>query len=52
MTDFNCYPVFLGTELKNNYYKSEELCKHCLRPLLRDDGLRLAGKLLGCARYL
>jgi len=22
-TQFNCYPVFLGAELKNNYYKSE-----------------------------
>lgn len=24
MTDFNCYPVFLGAELKANYYKSEK----------------------------
>ena len=23
MTEFNCHPVFLGEELKNNYYKSE-----------------------------
>ena len=27
MTDFNCYPVFLGAELKNNYYKSEAACR-------------------------
>lgn len=26
MADFNCYPVFLGTELKTNYYKSECGC--------------------------
>lgn len=23
MTQFNCHPVFLGAELKNNYYKSK-----------------------------
>lgn len=23
VSEFNCHPVFLGTELKNNYYKSE-----------------------------
>lgn len=23
MSEFNCHPVFLGAELKNNYYKSE-----------------------------
>jgi hypothetical protein len=23
-TQFNCYPVFLGAELKNNYYKSKK----------------------------
>lgn len=24
-TQFNCFPVFLGAELKNNYYKSKLL---------------------------
>ena len=24
MSEFNCHPVFLGTELKNNYYKREQ----------------------------
>ncbi|KAI7839449.1 hypothetical protein COHA_006850 [Chlorella ohadii] len=32
MTDFNCYPVFLGAELKNNYYK--KFCKQQLWPIL------------------
>jgi hypothetical protein len=27
MTQFQCYPVFLGTELKENYYKSG--WEHC-----------------------
>ena len=27
MTEFNCHPVFLGEELKSNYYKSEQAAK-------------------------
>lgn len=25
LAEFNCHPVFLGTELKTNFYKSEQL---------------------------
>ncbi len=37
MTQFNCYPVFLGEELKTNYYK--KFCKQQLEVLssLEDD---------------
>ncbi|PSC69557.1 trehalose phosphate synthase [Micractinium conductrix] len=32
VSEFNCHPVFLGTELKNNYYK--KFCKQQLWPIL------------------
>ncbi|KAL4451713.1 hypothetical protein ABPG75_007375 [Micractinium tetrahymenae] len=32
MSEFNCHPVFLGAELKNNYYK--RFCKQQLWPIL------------------
>ncbi|KAG7667504.1 hypothetical protein KSW81_001205 [Nannochloris sp. 'desiccata'] len=32
MTQFNCHPVFLGAELKNNYYK--KFCKQQLWPMM------------------